>query len=87
MPNHRAAHKCLSCLALLRPTHWAKNGFVFLPLFFDGALGDKDALLALLAFVPPLLLPARRTSPRDVAAVSRLQAWGIRGCLAAQQKA
>ena len=45
VPNHRAAHKCLSCLALLRPTHWAKNGFVFLPLFFDGALGDKDALL------------------------------------------
>lgn len=54
MPNHRAAHKCLSCLALLRPTHWAKNGFVFLPLFFDGALGDKDALLLLAKNAPDI---------------------------------
>lgn len=39
-------------LVLLRPLQWAKNGFVFLPLFFDRQLGDGELLLAaVVAFV------------------------------------
>src|SRR5690606_11592548 len=38
--------------ALIRPTHWTKNLFVFLPPFFAGELGNKDFLAhCLLAFV------------------------------------
>ena len=37
---------------LLRPQQWVKNGFVFLPLFFNGQLFDADALLStFMAFV------------------------------------
>lgn len=38
-------------LLLLRPHQWLKNGFIFLPLFFDGKLSDWDCLLpTLIAF-------------------------------------
>lgn len=38
-------------LLLLRPQQWLKNGFVFLPLFFDHKLLDFDVLLsAVIAF-------------------------------------
>ena len=33
-------------LRLVRPKQWIKNGFIFLPLFFGGALLHADALLA-----------------------------------------
>lgn len=33
-------------LILLRPQQWLKNGFIFLPLFFDKHLLDRDYLLA-----------------------------------------
>ena len=33
-------------LRLVRPKQWIKNGFIFLPLFFGGALLHTDALLA-----------------------------------------
>lgn len=37
---------------LLRPQQWVKNGFVFLPLFFNGQLFDAEALLStFMAFV------------------------------------
>ena len=37
---------------LLRPQQWVKNGFVFLPLFFNGQLFDADAMLStFMAFV------------------------------------
>lgn len=37
---------------LLRPQQWVKNGFVFLPLFFNGQLFDADTLLStFMAFV------------------------------------
>ena len=37
---------------LLRPHQWLKNGFVFLPLFFNGQLFDADALIStFMAFV------------------------------------
>lgn len=37
---------------LLRPQQWVKNGFVFLPLFFNGQFFDADALLStFMAFV------------------------------------
>ena len=32
-------------LRLVRPKQWIKNGFIFLPLFFGGALLHTDALL------------------------------------------
>ena len=31
-------------LRLVRPKQWIKNGFIFLPLFFGGALLHADAL-------------------------------------------
>lgn len=34
--------------ALLRPVQWAKNVFIFLPLFFDRQLGNLDLLIACL---------------------------------------
>lgn len=38
-------------LLLLRPQQWLKNGFIFLPLFFDHKLLDFDVLLsAVIAF-------------------------------------
>lgn len=41
-------------ITLLRPTHWAKNFFVFIPLFFNGELFDggklAGAVVAFLAF-------------------------------------
>ena len=33
-------------MRLIRPKQWIKNGFVFVPLFFGGALFHADALLA-----------------------------------------
>ena len=33
-------------LRLVRPKQWIKNGFIFLPLFFGGALLHTDALQA-----------------------------------------
>ena len=33
-------------LRLVRPKQWIKNGFIFVPLFFGGALFHTDALLA-----------------------------------------
>jgi decaprenyl-phosphate phosphoribosyltransferase len=33
-------------MRLIRPKQWIKNGFVFVPLFFGGALFNTDALLA-----------------------------------------
>ena len=33
-------------MRLIRPKQWIKNGFVFVPLFFGGALFHTDALLA-----------------------------------------
>ena len=33
-------------LRLVRPKQWIKNGFIFLPLFFGGALLHTDALMA-----------------------------------------
>ena len=39
-------------LRLIRPKQWIKNGFIFVPLFFGGALFHTDALLAgLIAFL------------------------------------
>lgn len=35
-------------IMLLRPQQWLKNGFVFLPLFFDGKLMDVESLTAAL---------------------------------------
>jgi 4-hydroxybenzoate polyprenyltransferase len=35
-------------LALLRPKDWAKNGFLFIPLFFSGSLFQHQALIHLL---------------------------------------
>lgn len=38
-------------IRLIRPKHWAKNAFIFMPLFFGGALTDTDALLkSIIAF-------------------------------------
>ena len=34
-----------SIIRLLRPHQWVKNGFIFLPLFFDGKLTRLDLLL------------------------------------------
>lgn len=36
-------------ISLIRPHHWIKNLFVFLPMFFGGALTDTDAILGSLA--------------------------------------
>lgn len=36
-------------ISLIRPHHWIKNLFVFLPMFFGGALTDADAILGSLA--------------------------------------
>ena len=33
-------------MRLIRPKQWIKNGFIFVPLFFGGALFHTDALLA-----------------------------------------
>lgn len=33
-------------IKLLRPSHWLKNSFVFLPLFFSGSLLDPQMLLS-----------------------------------------
>ena len=33
-------------MRLIRPKQWIKNGFIFVPLFFGGALFQIDALLA-----------------------------------------
>ena len=33
-------------MRLIRPKQWIKNGFIFVPLFFGGALFHIDALLA-----------------------------------------
>ena len=39
-------------ITLLRPTHWAKNFFVFIPLFFNGELFDGGKLAgAVVAFL------------------------------------
>lgn len=38
-------------MRLIRPKQWIKNGFIFVPLFFGGALFHTDALLSgLVAF-------------------------------------
>lgn len=36
-------------ISLLRPKHWIKNAFIFLPLFFSGEVFHLDKLLACLA--------------------------------------
>jgi len=38
--------KILAVLRLMRPEHWTKNLFVFLPVFFNGQIFDVPALLA-----------------------------------------
>ncbi|MCK7555053.1 hypothetical protein MKQ70_08535 [Chitinophaga sedimenti] len=39
-------------LKLLRPAHWAKNAFLFIPLFFAGELTNVDKIIELIkAFV------------------------------------
>ena len=39
-------------MRLIRPKQWIKNGFIFVPLFFGGALFDATALLkGIIAFV------------------------------------
>lgn len=44
----------MEILKIIRPTHWMKNVFVFLPMFFGGYLFDSDAIfsssLAFIAF-------------------------------------
>lgn len=38
-------------IKLARPRHWVKNAFIFMPMFFGGALTDKTALChSILAF-------------------------------------
>lgn len=45
--HHTNASKGISALLrLVRPKQWIKNGFVFVPLFFGGALFHADALMA-----------------------------------------
>jgi decaprenyl-phosphate phosphoribosyltransferase len=39
--------KNVAYLRLLRPKDWAKNLFLFIPLFFAGAIGDLDKILAI----------------------------------------
>lgn len=42
----------MEILKIIRPSHWMKNVFVFLPMFFGGSLFDGEAIKAsLLAFV------------------------------------
>ena len=36
-------------LSLLRPKHWIKNAFVFLPLFFSGEIFNIEKLLSCFA--------------------------------------
>src|SRR6478735_8509222 len=36
-------------LSLLRPKHWIKNAFIFLPLFFSGEIFNVEKLLSCLA--------------------------------------
>ena len=44
-------------MRLIRPKQWIKNGFIFVPLFFGGALFHIDALLAgLITSLPTVLL-------------------------------
>lgn len=38
-------------LQLIRPRHWVKNAFVFMPVFFGGAMTNREAVLStILAF-------------------------------------
>ncbi|GHU60423.1 decaprenyl-phosphate phosphoribosyltransferase [Bacteroidia bacterium] len=44
--------KLTPVIQLLRPQQWSKNGFIFLPLFFNGQLGNIQLLYAcFIAFV------------------------------------
>ncbi|MEA2083269.1 MAG: UbiA family prenyltransferase [Thermodesulfobacteriota bacterium] len=46
-----------SWIKLLRPTHWIKNLFVFVPIFFSGKLGiPEETYLTLSAFAAFCLL-------------------------------
>lgn len=40
--------RLVSCIKLMRPKHWAKNSFLFIPLFFAGKLLDFDRVQLLL---------------------------------------
>ena len=47
----------LHVIKLLRPKHWIKNGFIFLPLFFSGNITDTEKIInAIIAFVAFCLL-------------------------------
>ena len=46
-------------MRLIRPKQWIKNMFIFVPLFFGGALFHTDALLAGLIASLPTALPHR----------------------------
>ena len=54
-------------LLLLRPKHWIKNLFIFMPVFFGGALTHSsaviDSIMAFFAYsLPPRLSIASTTS-------------------------
>lgn len=50
MMNHLSSFRII--FALLRPAQWAKNVFVFLPLFFDKQLGNMDLFIdCIIAFI------------------------------------
>ena len=40
-------------IQLIRPKDWAKNSFLFIPLFFAGEIFNKEILLQELIGVPP----------------------------------
>ena len=51
-PQQQDSKGLTALLRLIRPKQWIKNAFVFVPLFFGGALFHVDALLAgLITFV------------------------------------
>lgn len=45
---NKAVRPVKSCLILLRPKHWVKNLFLFVPLFFSGHLFQRENLSGLL---------------------------------------
>jgi 4-hydroxybenzoate polyprenyltransferase len=50
--------KVLAVLRLIRPEHWTKNLFVFLPVFFNGQIFDVPALLSCAAVFAAFSLAA-----------------------------